>query len=66
MVTEADLDAQVGKDGNVAKADLAVKYPNMQIDILCVGDMVTMDYRLDRLRVWCDPATMKVSSVSNG
>ena len=44
----------VGIDGEVAKARLQKKFPDFTIKTVPDGSMVTMDYRLDRIRIFVD------------
>ena len=41
----------VGKSAEEAKALIEATRPGLKVDILEAGSMMTMDYRLDRVRV---------------
>jgi len=44
----------VGMPGKQAVAQLEQENPNMNIQLVPFGSMVTMDYREDRIRVFVD------------
>jgi Potato inhibitor I family len=44
----------VGLTGEQAKADLTAKYPALKVYVLREGSIVTMDYRMDRVRIFVD------------
>ena len=46
----------VGMDGEAAKAQLEQEYPEMRVQVVPYGSMVTMDYREDRIRIYVDEA----------
>ena len=53
--TDVDVWAQmVGMPGKQAVAQLEQENPNMTIQLVPFGSMVTMDYREDRIRVFVD------------
>ena len=45
-----------GKTGEEAKAAILKDDSKLQVDVLPEGSMVTMDYRLDRVRIFVDEA----------
>ena len=45
-----------GKTGEEAKAAILEDDSKLQVDVLPEGSMVTMDYRLDRVRIFVDEA----------
>ena len=44
----------VGLSGEEVKSKLKSERPAMTIQIVNLGDMVTMDFREDRIRIWVD------------
>ena len=44
----------VGLSGEEVRTKLESERPTMIIQIVNLGDMVTMDYREDRIRIWVD------------
>lgn len=46
--------ALVGMNGEAAKAELESKYPSLSVQVLPQNSMVTMDFRMDRVRVFVD------------
>jgi len=44
----------VGKTGEEAKAIISQERPDLELHILPENSMVTMDYRLDRCRIFVD------------
>ena len=55
-----------GKTGEDAKAAILKDDSKLQVDVLPEGSMVTMDYRLDRVRVFVDDANVVVSVPRKG
>ncbi|KAK9828891.1 hypothetical protein WJX72_002640 [[Myrmecia] bisecta] len=51
----------LGMDAADAKAQLEAEFPALRVYLVAQGSMVTMDYRYDRVRIFFDPATNKVS-----
>lgn len=66
MLTDKDLTEFVGGDPKVAQEKLQERFPDMRVNIVATDGMVTADYRLDRLRVYYDRKSNKVTSVRNG
>lgn len=52
MPSKTEWPELVGKDGEEAKAKILEEFPKLTVFTVKVGSMVTMDYRMDRVRVW--------------
>lgn len=66
MFTEKDKTDNIGKPFADAVEALQKKFPTFTVAAVPMGSMVTMDHRLDRLRVWYDAKTKLVTGVTNG
>ena len=51
----------VGKTGEEAKAAILKERPELRVQILDEGSMVTMDYCTDRVRIFVNPSTKRVT-----
>lgn len=63
MFNEAEY---LGKSPDDVVADLQKKFPTFTVAKVPMGSMVTMDHKLTRYRVWYNPKTNLVSSITNG
>ncbi|MNR94801.1 Potato inhibitor I family protein [compost metagenome] len=66
MFTEQDKTENVGKPVDDVVASLEKKLEDFRVVKVAMGSFVTMDHRLDRVRVWYNPETNLVTGVTNG
>ena len=67
LVVVADsFESLVGTDGEEAAAIIQAREPGLTVVTIPEGSMVTMDHRMDRIRVWTDRETGKVKTVKRG
>jgi hypothetical protein len=66
MFTKLDQIDNLGKNVDIVVTTLTAKCPGMAIYKVPEGNKVTMDYNLNRIRVWFNPSTQLVSSITNG
>ena len=56
----------IGKNAENVKTMLEELFPNHTICLLEPNSVITADYRLDRIRITCDPNTYLVIDITNG
>lgn len=65
-VVDYQLERYEGKNVDVVAKTMTKLFPNHVINTVTIDAAVTMDFRLDRFRIYYDPKTSEVKEVLQG